>query len=73
MADRTVEDILRDWRAAEADLPQDGSSPDLELVERINFLRVEYAAEVDARRDSAEDLGRAPGEDPSLGDLRASA
>jgi hypothetical protein len=58
---RPVEQILREWREAEATVPQD-SSPDLELIQRIGFLRAEYAAAIDAREDEAEELGRSPGE-----------
>ena len=58
---RPVEQILREWREAEAHVPDDGS-PDLELVQRISFLRAEYAAAIDAREDEAEELGSTPGE-----------
>jgi hypothetical protein len=58
---RPVEQILREWREAEASVP-DESSPDLGLIQRISFLRAEYAAAIDAREDEAEELARSPGE-----------
>jgi hypothetical protein len=60
---RAVEDILRDWRAAEAALPDDGSTPSTELMERIGFLRAEYEAAMAERDVEAHDLARPPGDD----------
>jgi hypothetical protein len=57
--DRTVEMILTEWRAAEAAI--DGGAPDPELAARIETLRAEHAAALEAREQAARDLGRSPG------------
>ena len=59
---RPVDEILREWREAEALLPTDGSTPDITLIERVSDLRAEYAAAIDEREDEAQELGRTPGE-----------
>jgi hypothetical protein len=46
MTDRSLQTILRDWRAAEREL-RDGNDP--ELIERIFALRKEYEEAVEAR------------------------
>jgi hypothetical protein len=42
MTRRSVHDIIEDWRAAERQLPVDGSEPDAELLARIEALRLEH-------------------------------
>jgi hypothetical protein len=42
MTRRSVHDIIEDWRAAERELPADGSEPDPDLLARIDALRVEH-------------------------------
>lgn len=42
MTRRSVHDIIEDWRAAERELPADGSRPDPALLARIEALRVEH-------------------------------
>jgi hypothetical protein len=64
---RPVDQILRDWREAEASLPKDGSTPDLGLIQRITFLRAEYEAAIDEREDEAEELRRPPGQGLTVG------
>ena len=55
---RTVEDILGDWRRAEAERV-DGDDPRLEA--RIEHLREEHAAAVARLQDEADELARPPG------------
>jgi hypothetical protein len=52
--DRTVEAILAEWRAAEAERLNKSFNPDLEA--HIEELRLEHAAALDARREEAEEL-----------------
>lgn len=59
MSERRPDDILRDWRQAERDRQTDDENPDLSA--RVNALRTEHAQAVDARQQSARDLGGAPG------------
>jgi plasmid replication initiation protein len=59
--DRTVETILAEWRAAEAE--RELRPGDIELDQHIARLRDEYNAAVDARQSDADDLGRRPGEE----------
>jgi hypothetical protein len=42
MTRRSVHDIIEDWRAAERELPADGSRPDPDLLARIDTLRLEH-------------------------------
>lgn len=63
MRPRQVEQILRDWRAAEAELPPDEARPETELLERIGFLRAEYEAAMAELQDEAAELARRPGAD----------
>ena len=42
MTRRSVHDIIEDWRAAERELPHDGSQPDPALLARIEALRGEH-------------------------------
>ena len=61
MSDRTVESILAEWRAAEAE--RELRPGDIALDEYIAALRNEYNAAVDARQEEADDLSRSPGEE----------
>jgi hypothetical protein len=58
---RTPEQILKDWRQAEALLPDDGSAPDPALLARIGYLRAEHELAMDRRAAEALELGRPPG------------
>ena len=51
---RSVHDIIEDWRAAERDLPTDGSAPDSGLLARIEALRMEHLAAMAAELDDRE-------------------
>lgn len=53
---RTVEQILADWRAAEAE--RQDIAPDPELEERIERLRREYSAAVAAQAAAADESRR---------------
>jgi hypothetical protein len=53
MSERTPEQILTEWRDCERRLALDHSP---ELARRIEDLRLEHAAAVDARRVQAEEL-----------------
>ena len=55
---RTVEDILGDWRRAEAER---GNDDDPRLETRIDHLRQEHADAVARLQDEAEELARPPG------------
>jgi hypothetical protein len=61
MFDRTVETILAEWRAAEAE--RELRPSDIELDQHIAHLRDEYNAAVEARQSEADDLGSRPGEE----------
>jgi hypothetical protein len=52
--DRTVEAILAEWRAAEAERLNTAFNRDLEA--RIEQLRLEHAAALEARRKEADEL-----------------
>ena len=56
--ERTVEDILTDWRAAEAER---GTSEDPALEARIDGLRQEHADAVSRLQSEADELARPPG------------
>lgn len=63
--DRTVEAILAEWRAAEAERVNASFRPDLEA--RIERLRLEHAAALEARRREADELAERepqPGREP---------
>jgi hypothetical protein len=63
MTRRSVSDIIEEWRAAERELPTDGSDPQPDLVERIDSLRTEHEAAVDSamgRNGDIQDPGRLP-------------
>jgi hypothetical protein len=53
MSDRTPEQILADWRDCER---RHAVTPSNELALRIDELRMEHAAAVDARHLQAEEL-----------------
>ena len=53
MSDRTPEQILADWREQER---QQALDPSPERATRIDELRREHAAAVDARHNQAEEL-----------------
>ncbi len=53
---RTIRDIIKDWRAAEAELPTDGSDPSPEVAARVDSLRAEHAAAMDREIDHAGSL-----------------
>ncbi len=53
MSDRTPEQILADWRDCERRHAKD---PSPELARRIDDLRMEHAAAVEARHVQAEEL-----------------
>jgi hypothetical protein len=55
---RTVEDILTDWRQAEAER---AAGPDPLIEARIERLRQEHADAVALLQDEADDLARPPG------------
>lgn len=61
MPDRTVENLLAEWRAAEAE--RELRPGDIALDEYIARLRDEYHAAVEERR---ADVGRSRGVDPAL-------
>ena len=61
--DRTVESILAEWRAAEAqrdatEALRDGDVVDPGLEERIETLKLAHAAAIEARSQEAEELAR---------------
>jgi hypothetical protein len=58
---RTPEQILRDWREAEAFLPDDGSAPSPDLLARIGYLRAEHLIAMERRAAEAAELARPPG------------
>lgn len=60
MTGRSVEQILAEWRSAEAAV--DPNAVDPHLVERIERLRLEYSEAVAARHVEADDLRRNPGD-----------
>ncbi len=60
MAQRTVEAILSEWRAAEAELELDPDDVDPELKARIDALISEHARAMVIRRQEAEDLAERP-------------
>jgi hypothetical protein len=64
---RPIDHILADWRAAEAAQPTDGTAPDVELLERIGYLRDEYEAAVAERAEKADELRRMPRFDSGVG------
>ena len=53
MSDRTPEQILAEWRECER---RQAVAPSAELANRIEELRMEHAAAVDARHVQAEEL-----------------
>jgi hypothetical protein len=53
MSDRTPEQILADWRESER---RYGEDPTPDLARRIDQLRLEHAAAVEARHVQAEEL-----------------
>lgn len=53
MSDRTPEQILTEWRDCER---RHSAAPSPELARRIEELRIEHAAAIDARRDEADAL-----------------
>jgi hypothetical protein len=53
MSDRTPEQILADWRESERRYAED---PTPDLARRIDQLRLEHAAAVEARHVQAEEL-----------------
>ena len=53
MSDRTPEQILADWRDCER---RNAEDPTPELDRRIDELRMEHAAAVEARHVQAEEL-----------------
>ena len=53
MSDRTPEQILADWRDCER---RNAEDPTPELARRIDELRKEHAAAVEARHVQAEEL-----------------
>jgi hypothetical protein len=53
MSDRTPEQILADWRELER---AHASAPSAELAQRIDALRREHAAAIEARQDQADEL-----------------
>lgn len=55
---RAVEDILADWRRAEAER---GTSEDPGLEARIDRLRQEHADAVALLQSEADELARSPG------------
>jgi hypothetical protein len=57
---RTPEQILKDWREAEALLPADGSTPDPDLLSRIGYHRAEHQIAMANRAAQAAELGRTP-------------
>jgi hypothetical protein len=59
---RTPEQILKDWRQAEALLPADDSLPDPDLLARIGYLRAEHELAMATRTAEAAELARAPGQ-----------
>jgi hypothetical protein len=61
MSDRTVETILAEWRAAEAE--RELRPGDIAHDEYIARLRNEYNAAVEERQAEADDLGSRPGEE----------
>ena len=58
VTDRSPEQILVEWRAAEAALDPDDVEPS--LLARIIELRAEHAAAVAARGDEARELAQPP-------------
>jgi hypothetical protein len=61
MADRPLDAILSDWRAAESEHDRDGGhAPPPELAARLDALRDEHAAAIEARQTQADELGRSP-------------
>ncbi len=57
MSERRPDDILREWRQAERDRTTDDENAD--LMARVDALRSEHARAVDARHETARDLGGA--------------
>ena len=55
MARRSVHDIIEEWRAAERELPTDGSEPDEGLRERLEALRAEHMRAVEAQLEDEVD------------------
>lgn len=53
MSDRMPEQILADWRDCER---RHATDPTPELARRIDELRMEHAAAVEARHEQAEEL-----------------
>ena len=58
MTDRNLEQILAEWRAAEAALDPDDVDPS--LLARIIELRAEHAAALAAREGEARELAQPP-------------
>jgi len=59
MSDRSVETILAEWRAAEAE--RELRPDDIVHDEYIARLRMEYKAAVEERQAEADDLASRPG------------
>lgn len=58
MSDRRLETILAEWRALEQRLLE---GDDEDIAAELAALRDEYARVVEAHRDDADELARAPG------------
>lgn len=56
MTQRTVEAILADWREAEAAAEREPAQASPDLAARIDALRSEHAAAMDARSATADEL-----------------
>jgi hypothetical protein len=54
---RTIRDVIKDWRAAEAELPRlTGRIPSPEVTARVDSVRAEHAAALDREIDHARSV-----------------